>query len=50
MSDKAAWQKANAPEDTKRTLIVEINGKRDESTASANLKVRLILNPEESIE
>jgi hypothetical protein len=37
------WPGPNRPEDTKRTLIVEINGQRDESTASANLKVRLTL-------
>jgi hypothetical protein len=37
------WPGPSRPEDTKRTLMIEVNGKGDELTAAADLKVRLNL-------
>jgi hypothetical protein len=37
------WPGPSRPQDTTRTLLIEVNGKRDELTASAYLKIRLNL-------
>ena len=41
---RECWPGPSRPEDTKRTLIVEVNDKKAEVPASSNLKVPLMLN------